>query len=45
MLLARFFRILEGPVYQLDAAAFALYWQIQARKVGASMDRLAKALR
>jgi hypothetical protein len=31
--------------YQLGPAAFVLYWQIQAQKIGASMDRLAKALR
>jgi hypothetical protein len=45
MLLARLFRVLDGPLYELDSAAFATYWLIQARKIGASMDRLARALR
>jgi hypothetical protein len=45
MLLARLFRVLGGPVYELDGAAFTTYWLIQARKIGASMDRLARALR
>jgi hypothetical protein len=45
MLLARFFRVLAGPTYALDGAAYATYCLIQARKIGASMDRLARALR
>jgi hypothetical protein len=44
-MLVRFRRLLSGPVYELDGAAFATYWLIQARKIGASMDQLAKGLR
>ena len=33
------------PAYQLDGAAGVTYWLTQARKIGASMDSLAKALR
>jgi hypothetical protein len=43
--LLRFFCIRADAVYQLDGAAFVVYWQIQARKIGESMDRLAKGLR
>lgn len=45
MMFRAFLRLLRGPVYQLDGAAFAVYWLVQARKIGASMDALAKALR
>jgi hypothetical protein len=38
-------RWLTGPTHQLDGAAFVLYWQIQAQKIGASMDALARGLR
>jgi hypothetical protein len=43
--LLRYFHVRADAVYQLDGAAFAVYWQIQARKIGESMDRLAKGLR
>lgn len=32
-------------VYWLDGAAFSMWWLAQARKIGASMDALARGLR